>query len=464
MANPLHREDVARQILSSLHQYDSFLDAARHLHRTMEGEFSSQTAAESYLRRLREKVFDDSERVTEAPDNETDYEEGRDSAKFNFKGSLDKPITVEELIRIHGVDTERFEIAKIRVKAWGVTAKIKNYQKVSEEKTIPIGQHLEAGKNYSISVDLEKKKETAAALVEASMDQILDSVRNIHKTNKAIKPSPAFRSGGAGGKRMLELSIFDLHLGKLCWSEETGGADWDTKIASSLALEAAKDLLDFFPDYERIWLPLGHDFFNSDGPGDGGSGGRTFRGTSQDEDTRWAKSFNTGVDLALALVELCNQYAPVDITIMRGNHDEERCTYMGRLLAEVYRHHKHISVDHVKQNLKAYQWGEVFLATCHGQLEKEQKVVTECALKFPEMFSSSKWREIHVGHGHRMKNAGMVLDGWEEQSVRWRMIPSLCERDDYHSSNLYHNHPAAECYLWHKTDHYDGHHSFTNCS
>lgn len=257
---------------------------------------------------------------------------------------------------------------------------------------------------------------------------------------------------------MLEVSVFDLHLGKLAWSEETGFGDWDTKIGSSAALQATLDLLSFFPNYGRIWLPLGHDFFNSDGPGENGSSGRTTKGTPQDEDTRWAKSLNTGVDVALSMIELCKQHAPVDITIMRGNHDEQRCVFLGRLLKEVYRNDPHVTVDDGLGMLKSYEWGDVFLATHHGQMESMQKVVTECAIRFPN-FGRAHWREIHSGHGHRMRNAGMVVDGIEEQSVRLRMIPSLTPPDSYHSRNLYHNHPCAESYLWHKTDLYEGHHS-----
>jgi GGDEF domain-containing protein len=458
------RKSSANRILDNLRNYDTFLDAATDLYRVTGDEFSSLAAAISHLRRLRdtrEKQQEADAKASTAPRNEVEHEESADKKKFSFKGSVDQPMTKEELIESHGIDLSKWEIAKIKVKYWDVTAKLKTYAGANKVE----GEKLESGRNFSMMVDLIPKVETAADILAESGDQIIESVKRALKPNKPIKKAPPFGADGStDGNRMLEVSLFDLHLGKLCWGEETGGGNWDSKIAASTALEASKDLLDFFPGYSKIWLPLGHDFFNSDGPGMGGSGGRTTRGTPQDEDSRWAKSFNTGVDVALNMIEMCLEYAPVDITIMRGNHDEERCTYMGRLLAEVYKHHPHVTVDATKGNLKAYEWGDNFIATCHGQLEKEQKVVTECALRFPERFGSARWREIHVGHGHRMRNAAMVLDGWEEQSVRWRMIPSLCEPDDYHSANLYHNHPSAESYLWDKKDLYLGHHAFQNCA
>lgn len=436
------------------------------------GRFTKHAAARAYLRR---RLAGRPTRVEEpasgkAADGETSssFDEDRSGGKgtWNFTGKLDRPMTVDELVESHGVDLSVWQIDRIKVSKWGVTAKLADRDAGGKI----LSERLEAAQNYQIAAWLSRKKESPAVAMNDAADQIIASVRNMIDRDRrdarvsgsahalSACPHPAFHLGTPDPDSMLEVSIFDLHLGKLCWGEETGFADWDTKIASSAALTAADDLLNFFPNYGRIWLPLGHDFFNSDGPGENGASGRTTKGTPQDEDTRWARSLNTGVDVALALIELCKRHAPVDVTIMRGNHDEQRCVFLGRLLAEVYKHDKHVRIDNGLGMLKPYSWGDVFLATHHGQLESMQKVVTECAIRFPE-FGRAEWREIHSGHGHRMKSAGMVIDGIEEQSVRLRMIPSLTSPDSYHSRNLYHNHPSAECYLWHKTRLYDGHHS-----
>jgi len=462
------RKKAALRILGELQKYDSLASAANELYLELEGEsfgFPTPESARCFLKRLKLKALTPQD---PSDSNQVDYEEGGGAAKFNFKGSIPTPMTKEELIASHGVNLDEWEIVKIRIKYWDVTAKLKEFSSPNEVTD----NYLEAGRNFSLAVELLPRKESPEESLALAIESALESVRKvITQEKKKVKGTLPFygkkedqtKEGEVRKKqsdsKMLEVSLFDLHLGKLCWSEETNHSDWDTKIASSATLEAAQDLLTFYPSYGRIWLPLGHDFFNSDGPDQNGTGGRTSRGTPQDEDTRWIKSLNTGVDVALALVELCVQHAPVDITIMRGNHDEQRCIFLGRLLAEVYKNHPHVTVDHSPHMLKKYQWGDVFLATAHGQLEKEQKIVTECALKFPE-FGTANWREIHVGHGHRMRNAGMIMDGWEEQSVRYRMIPSMCGIDSWHSRNLFHNHPAAESYLWDKKDLYLGHHSY----
>ena len=64
---------------------------------------------------------------------------------------------------------------------------------------------------------------------------------------------------------MLEVNIFDLHFGKLCWNGETG-EDYDTKIASKRFHNAIDDIVGkaIFHDVDKIVFPVGNDFFNSD--------------------------------------------------------------------------------------------------------------------------------------------------------------------------------------------------------
>ena len=445
------RQLVVDDILKNIHKYKSIGEASRELHKKLPHEFKTFEGARSYLRRHKKKVLgDDFIQIKKKVDFDEKPAEGK--ASFNFKGELDKAQTIDELLEAHGIDFSKWQIDRIKVSSCGVTSKIKEY----EEGEV-VGEKLQAGKNYYISAQLVAKKEKAEDVLEKATDELIGIIKEALKGSKKIKRNKSF---GQGKHKLLEVSIFDLHLGKLAWGEETGFSDWDTKIASSAALEAAKDLLEFYPSFERIWLPLGHDWFNSDGAAENDSGGRTSMGTLQDEDTRWAKSLNTGVDVAMSLIEMCLQFAPVDITIMRGNHDEQRCVFLGRLLKEAYRFNDNVFVDDGPQTLKSYRWGDVMLATCHGKMESLQKVIAECALRFPKDFAETKWREIHVGHGHRMKSAGLSINGAEEQSIRWRMLPSLSGVDSYHSRNLFHNQRSAECYLWDKKELYQGHHSY----
>src|SRR5690606_36994603 len=106
--------------------------------------------------------------------------------------------------------------------------------------------------------------------------------------------------------------IFDLHLGKMGWSEETGDGDYDIRIAESRFRTALEDLITKASGYStgRILFIIGNDFFNSDRNYPFTS---TTSGTPQEDDTRWQKSFRLGVRLITEAILRLSQIAPVDV-------------------------------------------------------------------------------------------------------------------------------------------------------
>src|SRR5208283_3201176 len=108
---------------------------------------------------------------------------------------------------------------------------------------------------------------------------------------------------------LLEICPFDLHLGKLAWAGETF-ENYDTKIARERLLYAVEDVLHITSgfEYSRILFPIGNDFFNSDNIFN-----TTTKGTEQDEDLRWQKTYNVGVRLLVDGINMLKQTGvPVD--------------------------------------------------------------------------------------------------------------------------------------------------------
>src|SRR5690606_13006693 len=87
------------------------------------------------------------------------------------------------------------------------------------------------------------------------------------ETSKYSKKTNYTVSQRKAGKYLYEISIPDLHLSKLCWSDETGYQNYDIEIACNLYRNAVEDLLSKIDldSVERFLLPVGNDFFNSDG-------------------------------------------------------------------------------------------------------------------------------------------------------------------------------------------------------
>ncbi len=89
---------------------------------------------------------------------------------------------------------------------------------------------------------------------------------------------------------MLEINIPDLHVGKPAWGKETGGKNYDTKIAVSTFFSALSTLLDRVSHFkfEQILMIVGNDLLNADD-----IEGRTTAGTYVNTDGRYHKTFTT---------------------------------------------------------------------------------------------------------------------------------------------------------------------------
>lgn len=102
---------------------------------------------------------------------------------------------------------------------------------------------------------------------------------------------------------ILEVSIFDLHFGKLAWNGETG-ENFDTKIARKRFIYTIKKLIQRSGSFsiKKILFPIGNDFFNTDNKFN-----TTSAGTPQDEDLRWQKTFDAGCKLIIDGINILKQ-------------------------------------------------------------------------------------------------------------------------------------------------------------
>lgn len=248
---------------------------------------------------------------------------------------------------------------------------------------------------------------------------------NSHSPNfegvKTVKSSPK--------GRLLELSIPDLHLAKLCWAQETGHKDYDIKIAAELYRRAVDSIVNAAQGMgvERILLPIGNDFLNSDN-----AAGTTTAGTpqAQSEDSRWKKAFMTACDLVAETVEALAVNHKVDVVVVAGNHDNERCFYLGQYIKSWFRNHPNVTVDNSPTQRKYYHFGATLFGFTHGNEEKPSILPGIMANECKALWAQTKFREWHLGHEHRE----MLR---EELGVKIRHLPSLCPPDEWMASKGY---------------------------
>lgn len=332
--------------------------------------------------------------------------------------------TLDQIIAEAKIDLQIWEIDRHVINKWDVTnAEGKKWQ------------------NWQVKVWLKKKFEAEQAFSAAMLFETL--VQGYAPKLPKIKYKHDRKE-----KNLLELNLFDLHLGKLCWGEEVNN-NYDIKIASA-RFEYALDTLVKRAgayDFERILFPIGNDFFNSDNHVN-----TTTMGTRQDEDVRWQKSFRIGHKLLTDGINKLRELAPVDVLIVPGNHDYQKSFYLGEVLSAYYRNDESVMVDNSANVRKYYNYGQVLLGFTHGNLEKHESLRSLMSYEAKKHWANTQYREWHLGHQHRKLAKAHVVKSdllHEELGVTIRSMSSLAGTDVWHHMSGYVGPVrAAEGFIW----------------
>jgi hypothetical protein len=252
---------------------------------------------------------------------------------------------------------------------------------------------------------------------------------------------------------MLEVSIFDLHLGKLGWAGETG-ENFDTKIAAKRFIDSVKTLIYRAQGFNitTVLFPVGQDFFNSDNKEN-----TTSNGTPQDEDLRWQKTFDVGCRLLVDAVNLLKQMGvTVEVMVIPGNHDFERSFYVGKYLEGWFNNDPQVLVNNGASPRKYKVHGKVLLGFTHGKDEKQDSLPLLMASdkESKPYWSQTTYHEWHLGHVHRQKtikytilDKNKIVD--EDLGVTVRYLSSLTGTEEWHHKKGYVGQiKGADAFVW----------------
>ncbi len=353
-------------------------------------------------------------------------------AKATYQGelgvaeSVDHNIkTLDELLKVCQVDLEVWEVEKYIVNKWATARSNKAPNITWDEGKMTGAVKDDGGMSvtplFQVKAWLKRKTEqlNARAILEEFINRAKQNAP-IAETFEVAKPNPHHG--------LLEISVPDLHLAKLCWGRETGGRDYDINIAASDYKEAVASLFARARGkIGRVLLPVGNDIFNSDN-----IAGTTTKGTPQanSEDSRWPKTFMTGCQILVDAVTTLAKEVPVDIVIVAGNHDKERCFYLGEYLKAWFRNHSGVTVNNEPKPRKYYRWGNTLIGFTHGSEEKPDKLPGLMANEEKQLWAETKFRQFHLGHLHHEITRDI-------QGVVIRFLTSLCPPDEWHSSKGY---------------------------
>jgi len=338
--------------------------------------------------------------------------------------TVDEPIrTLDDLIRVCKIDTAEWEIVSWKANKWEMGAKDETTQKIVMR---PLFQ-----------VTAQMKRKVNEIRAKCAIQTLIADAK------KQIAPRAAPRRAAPAGEHMLEISIPDLHIGKLAWSNETLGANYDHKIAIDLYAEALETLIQRTAvfRFNRVLLPIGNDFLHSDT-----KSGTTTGGTPLDMDSRYHKIYVAARKLLVRSIDRLRSIAPVTVVAVPGNHDALGTFSLADSLECWYHNTKDVVIDNAPSPRKYVRHGKVMLMFTHGNVGKRDNYPLLMATERPEMFGATVHRECHVGHLHQLQVK-------ETMGVRVRVSPALCPADAWHSENHFvGNKRAAEAFVWHPTD------------
>jgi hypothetical protein len=341
--------------------------------------------------------------------------------------------TLEELIEICKIDTSVWNVDRHVIETWPTTMKpaaVGSSGNWRRDDARPV-QVV----NFLVKAYLSRKSEVIAARNEIA--ELKAEALRLAEYRPAIVHEPT------DGELMLEVAIPDTHVGKLAWSEETGHGNYDTKIAVGGYHVAVDKLLSRVRGHRftKILLPIGNDLLNADN-----REGLTTRGTQQQGDGRYQKTFRIVRRMIEETIEKLRLLAPVDVIVVPGNHDTLAAWHLGDSLECLYRNVPDVSIDNSANLRKFVQFGKVMLMFCHGDKGKKIDYPLLMARERKEMWATSEHREIHIGHTHESKVA-------ERLGVKTRVSPALCPPDAWHAENMFvGNARGAEAYVWHREE------------
>lgn len=329
--------------------------------------------------------------------------------------------TLADLVRVCEIDTTEWEVERYVCNKWEVGAK----DKAGDLVTKPLFQ-VKAWVRRKV-VQIAARAEIAAMLADAK---------------KAIPPRmPIARA--VKGKHLLEIAIPDLHVGKLAWGKETGGENYDIRIAVDRFNEALDTLIARTASFgfERVLFVVGNDLLNANN-----TANTTARGTPQDADGRFQKAFLSVRRMLTAGIDRMRRVAPVTVLVVPGNHDTDAAYFIGDSLECWFHRTPDVEVRNEPTTRKYYRFGKVMLMFTHGDKGKRQDYPLLMATEQPEMFGATIHREAHTGHMH-------MLRVQEHHGVKVRISPALCEADAWHAENMYTgNARGAEAFVYHPED------------
>lgn len=369
------------------------------------------------------------------------------------RATAERVRTLADLIRVCEIDTQEWEVERWVCNKWEVGAIPRATREPGEDAwtrphslNTPAAEPMHRERRnggllrvyplFQIKAWLRRKVVIIAA--RAEIDAIIAEAKRKIRTPAIVRRLSESASGNCA-----EISIFDLHHGKLGWAKETGWDNYDSRISAELFRKAVHTLLERVAAFkpERIWLPIGQDFLHYDNKQI-----TTTAGTPQNSDGRYHRMYVSGRKMLQDAINDARSVAPVSVIAVPGNHDTVSVFTLADALGCYFHTAEDVTIENEPTLRKYVEWGANMIMFTHGDKGKKQNYPLLMARERPKMWARTKFREVHTGHLHQTQVQ-------EFHGVRVRILPSLSSADSWHAENAFvGNLRASEGFVWHKED------------
>lgn len=335
--------------------------------------------------------------------------------------------TLEELVEKTKIDLNKWKIVRWRQNYWG-NVNDPHWQVRAELEPRKLDKDPELQKDYLLA-EIKKYQENQPKSPWDSYNSVI------------------FGNDPALTQYLLEISIPDLHIGKLAWGVESG-EDYDIQIACESYKKAVRTLLSRAPlqSLAKIVLPVGNDLIHIDN-----AENQTTAGTVVDTDSRFAKIVQVAKKLLIETIDELKQIAPVEVIIVRGNHDSNVTFLLGEVIDAWFHGDPLVTVDNTPKWRKYYQYGKVGVMLTHGEKEVHNELGLIFATEEAKLWADTKFRFCKLGHFHKTKKIN-YLSVDSNTGFQVEVIPSLSANDEWHNSKGYISNKQAKAFLYHKEE------------
>jgi len=313
----------------------------------------------------------------------------------------DGPKRMTEKLKISMEDAkEALKVYRSRNKKSGIV-ELENHLdslglQIEDVKQIKFWQNFSGEKRYSV----DTKKEWYDKSTEDLVDLFKKELGTFYKD---IEVKEFRKSFDDSSDACAVISLQDLHLDKINLISETGSyGDVDTNIKKALGgfRQMLKSAMSYNP--AKVIFIVGSDAFNAND-----SRNTTVKGTPQDVHYGWHEQFIKIYNFYRHCVDLIlTEGVSCHVVVVEGNHDADKCFYLGQLLQATFEEHFYFTIDCTRIPRKYFRWGSTLIGFAHG--DKEKKYINSLAqtvfLENKNIMADINYVEVLLGDVHHQES------------------------------------------------------------